>query len=121
MPPIQDAPIEPEVAREMTIEPLVLPPRFEPRIKEADLVDFDKRDQRILLDLSVLEQQNTWLVQAALQWNRDMRRIEAELIRQRLAQAALKWQAGIGRWIVITLGAGTAGAGLTQLFRLVWP
>jgi len=121
MPIPSDAPIEPEVAREMSVEPLRRPARFEPRLKESDLVDFEKRDRRILLDISVLEQQNAWLMTAAEQSNGDLRRIEAELIRQRLSQTALKWQANIGRWIVLTISAGIVAALVTRGLRALWP
>lgn len=113
--------IEPEVAREMSIEPLRRPDKFEPRLKEADMVDFEKRDRRILLDISVLEQQNQWLMTAAETGNRDLRRIEAELIRQRLSQTSLNLQARIGRWIILTAAAGIVAALVTRLFKLLWP
>lgn len=113
--------IEPEIAREMSIEPLKRPDRFEPRLKESDLVDFEKRDRRILLDISVLEQQGQWLIDSALQSNRELMRLEAELIRQRLSQASLNWQARIGRWIILTLCAGVVAASMTRLLRALWP
>lgn len=121
MPAKPDAPIEPEIAREMSIDPLRRPEKFEPRLKEADLVDFEKRDRRILLDLSVLEQQNGWLMEAATSTNHELRRLEAELIRQRISQTALRWQATIGRWIIVTAGAGLVAALIGRVFKSIWP
>lgn len=87
--PIYEIPeerIEPEILALMTIPILkVAPQDFEPHIKEEDLEDenFDKRDRKILLAMSVVTQQQDFIFYAARLNNYYARQQEAVSIRAR--------------------------------------
>jgi len=107
--------IEPEVLREMTIPLIVVDEKddFEAHIKEKDLVDFEERDKKILLAMSVIEQKQDFLIWAVQMQNRNMRHLEAESIRQRhsaetqeVQQKVDSWKWSLIRWIGATIGAG---------------
>jgi hypothetical protein len=106
--------IEEEVSRELTIPLIeVREDEFEAYIKERDLADFNERDKKILLAMSVVEQKQNWLIYAIQIANRQMRHLQAETIRQRkvnekqeLQQKLDGWKWGLIKWIGMTLGAG---------------
>ncbi len=111
---LPDEKIEPEVLREMTIPLLELDPTdFEPYVKAKDLKDFTPRDQKILLAMSIFEQQNEVLLNTALLQNRQMRNLEADAIRRRnkdkeetAERKVDTWRWSLLKWIGATLGAG---------------
>jgi hypothetical protein len=106
--------IEEEVSRELTIPLIeVREDEFEAYIKERDLADFNERDKKILLAMSVVEQKQNWLIYAIQIANRQMRHLQAETIRQRkvnekqeLQQKLDSWKWGLIKWVSMTLGAG---------------
>jgi hypothetical protein len=83
---------------DLTLRRLVLP-NFEPRIKPADLEDFSSRDQRMLLAVSVIEQQLNFLVQQALAVNEHERRIEARLIKMERWRNSLSGPLAVLLWL----------------------
>lgn len=111
--------IEPEIAREMTIEAIEIP-KFEPSIRGEDLQDFGKRDQKMLLSFSVLEQKLNFVVDCFVSQNKHQRYLEAELIRQRKAQTKLNFRSAFTGWIGVTIGAGVIAAIIKKIFELIW-
>jgi hypothetical protein len=115
---VPDERIEEEIARDLTIPLIeVREDEFEAYIKEKDLADFNERDKKILLAMSVVEQKQNWLIYAIQIANRQMRHVQAETIRQRKAsdkkeadEKVNKWQWAVVKWIGMTVGAGLIAA-----------
>ena len=84
---------------DLTLRPLVLP-TFEPRLKPADLEDFSSRDQRLLLAVSIMEQQLNFLVQQAKTVNEHERRIEWRLVKMEHWRNNLSGPMAVAVWIV---------------------
>ena len=83
---VPDENIEPEVLVRMTIPLLkVHAGDFEPHIREEDLEDenFDKRDRKVLLAMSIVTQQQEFIFYAARMNNYYARHMEAAAIRAR--------------------------------------
>src|SRR5438093_1059735 len=74
--------IEQDVLREMTVQ-LITVPEFKPHIKAEDLEDFETRDQKVLLTMSLIEQKLDFTIKCILDLNRGQRQMEAQRIRQR--------------------------------------
>lgn len=117
---------EADVQLEMVIPVLRAPDREKliPVFRGEDLVDFDKRDRRMLEEISILHQENAWQMGALVESNRYLRRLEAEIIRLRLrydrAQAdqtedrlAIK----ILKWVANVAGAGIIAAVVLKLMK----
>jgi hypothetical protein len=90
--------------------PLLKPPEFSPSVPASDIADFNKRDQKLLLGFYVIAQKVDWLIQAAIETNRQQRKFETELIRVRRWKKSLTMRytlySGIAVFIVTTLGSG---------------
>lgn len=122
--------IEDEVARQMTV-PRMEPPNekdFKPFIKPEDIDDFEDRDKRMLLAVSVLEQKLDFIIRWQVSTHRHLRMVEAEGIRHRMAQAArekediktqLRWKILI--WLSAVTGGGVVAAGIKKAFDKLWP
>lgn len=102
-----------------TVVPLMVLPEggFKPFVKAEDLADIDKRDQRVLLAMSVLEQKIDFSLEWAMRTNRYQRRIAAEMSKQNLDQADDRWRWRIVTWIGTSLGAGIIAALINWIFR----
>lgn len=133
--------IEQEVLKEMRTLPLEVPSEncFEPRFKKEDLHELEKRDQRMLENLSTMSQKLDWCIDSLLRINADMRNVEAVNIRERIqqkrredthkeneqtqidAQKRLIWQADLTKWAGATLAAAIVGCvfkfGIDKLFK----
>lgn len=117
---VPDERIEESVLRELTIPLLDFEQAFEPYIREMDVTDFDKRDKRILLALSVLEQKADYSIYCHRMLNFHLRALEAESIRLRRKASELaesesrtKWRWELLRWAGMILGAGV----LTKILK----
>lgn len=98
-PDIPEERFEPEIERRLTI-PKIEIPEFKPFIKEADIADFTKRDQKMLLSMSKFEQMLDHLLRWQQIANGQMRSMQAEMIRRN------GWLWVVTKWIGITVGAG---------------
>jgi len=112
--------IEPEVLREMTVAPLRVPD-FSAHVKEKDLADFDKRDQKMLLTMSVMEQKQDFTIGQLVILNEQVRHQEAEQIRQRRLQTDTNWRLVIVKWVGLTAGAGAVAALIKKFVDVLWP
>ena len=120
IPSVPDEDIPPEIQREMTI-PVMTIPEFKPFIKEEDLEDFEERDKKMLLAMSVLEQRTDFIIHWLNIVNVSQRSIQAEQIRQRNEQrrAGILWS--IFKWATVTLGAGAIAGLAKRAFEKFWP
>lgn len=101
----------------MTIVPLELP-TFEAHVKEKDLDDFEERDQRMLLAMSVIEQKQDFTLSNQQTMNGQLRYLEAELIRQRKAKFNLPRE--ILKWSGMTLSAAVILAMVEELIKMLF-
>lgn len=117
--PDEDAQLDPDIEREMTVPPLHLP-KFSPHIKEEDLEDFVERDKKMLLALSLVEQKQDFALEAAVLTNRQLRHVESELIRLRKTQSGLSFQGKVLKWTGVTAGAGLLAAMFKKAADVIW-
>lgn len=115
-------PLAPDIAEHMTINPLVIPDKFEGVIKEAELPDLNKRDQKTVLAMSELGQWMDFLRGIAILQNQQLRELQAETIRRKLDLSKVKdeqtkvgWQRDFLKWLLVTVGAGLIAAALRWL------
>lgn len=94
--------IEPEILREMTVPPVEVPP-FKPHIRAEDIDDFDERDKKVLLTMSVLEQKQDFSIETLVALSYHLRRLEAELIRYRNSNRKIGWQWEILKWAALII------------------
>ena len=114
--------IDAEIEREMTIKELAVPKDLsEPHLREEHLTDFDKRDQRMLMSMAVLQRQQAFTIETLVKMNQQMRYIEAEQIRQRREQRELNSQGKMIRWVSVTVGAGFIAAFVQIVARKLFP
>lgn len=112
----EDEGFETEVLREMTT-PLLEVPEFRGHIKEEDVADLDRRDRKMLVAMSVIEQKTDFLIRAVRLNNRHQRLMEAESIRARNVQKEINWKFAAFKWIAVTAGAGIVAALISKVFR----
>lgn len=98
-----------EIARELTC-PLMPNPEFKAHIREDELPDFDKRDKRMLLTLSVIEQKLDFSIKWMRIINRHARALEAEQVRARQVAKEINWRFALVKWLAVTGGAGIVAA-----------
>lgn len=115
-----DEKFEPEVLREMTVAPLRVPD-FSAHVKEKDLTDFDKRDQKMLLTISLMEQKQDFTIAQLVIMNEQVRRQEAEQIRQRRQQNDTNWRLVVVKWVGLTAGAGLLATLFKKAVDVLWP
>lgn len=111
---------EPEIERQMTIEPLIVP-KFEAHLREGDLVDLDRRDRRMILALSLMEQKQDFVIAQLVAMNCQLREIEAEQIRQKKSQTEINWRFELFKWASITAAAALLAAALKRGIDQLWP
>lgn len=82
--------MEAEIANEMTILPLDVEQirDAEPRLKEEDVDGLDKRDRKMVFHAAKLEQQQEAVIDILVTMNGQLRRMEANYIRERICTAA---------------------------------
>lgn len=111
--------IEPEILREMRIVEIQIPhdSEFEPKFTEAEAKKFNDRDTEVLKAIKTLELISKWNMRAIVQQNEQLRRMEAEQIRQGKVQSSLKSInkiAQVGKGLLI-LGAGGVATKLGEV------
>ena len=76
---------DPEIEREMRIEPLTVPPDsyFEPKFTEEQMRDIQHENIEVLKIVSRVEQMVRWGTNEIVKMNEHMRRMEAEIIQSR--------------------------------------
>lgn len=124
-PPVE--PAEPEIQKALIIKAdlnIPGPGAFKGYVSEDDLADIAKRDRKMLLALSIIEQYSDWQTQTivnlyahvrvldrnactdrrdAAQAKKELAEALAELAKQKVAKARLKW-------VGVTFGAGLIAA-----------
>lgn len=120
-----------------TLPPIEWPDEeyFRPHIKQEDLVDLGKRDQKLLLAFSVLEQKielavakliessnRSGEVVSRLRKEQESMRQELEVIRAEqktigVGHSKLTWQAELWKWIVMVTGAGIIAGIINAIAR----
>lgn len=97
---------------ELTIQPLKIPD-FRPHISAEDLVDFSKRDQRLLLAVSLIAQKVDFLIEEVQKDNEHKRRFEREIIKTRIWRRRVftRWAglAAAATFIATTFASGLLG------------
>lgn len=123
IPPEPVNPQEPEIAAALTIRPLRIPESFPGYIREGDLKDLAKRDRKVLLAMSILEQWNDWQTEQLEVARQHSIQSEAEIIRLKMKVSALEktqthqgWQWKVLIWLGVAFGAGLISA----LFRFLF-
>lgn len=106
----------PKEVQEAVTLPEMRVPDFQPHVKESDLADFDKRDKKMLLFCSVLEQKADFLIRQVQELNGHARRLEAEMVVTRRKQKEINWSHGVMKWVGVTLAAGLVAAILRAMF-----
>jgi len=105
--------------------PVLKPPEFSPSVPASDIADFNKRDQKLLLGFYVIAQKVDWLIQAAIETNRQQRKFEMELIRVRRWKKSLTMRytlySGIAVFIITTLASGMLGKLAEALIKKLLP
>lgn len=113
----RDEQFPPEIERALTIERMRPPSGgFKPFIKPEDLAGLDKRDQKLLLAFSVLEQKVDFYGSWVERNNHHQRNIEAQIIVAKRAQDKdrLRWQ--VLTWIGTSVIAAAIAAAINKFF-----
>jgi len=97
---------------ELTIQPLKIPD-FKPHVSADDLIDFSKRDQRLLLAVSLIAQKVDFLIGEAQKDNEHKRRFEREIIKTRMWRRRVfaRWGllAAAATFLATTFASGLIG------------
>lgn len=108
--------LEADVQREISIPILRAPDRDKliPVFRAEDLIDLDKRDRRVIEEMSIVHQQFAWVSGALLEANRHLRLLQADLIRLRLRYDRAVLDQTEDRLVIKILkwAANVAGAGI---------
>lgn len=111
---------DPDIANAMASkEPLRVPSPddIKGRIREEDIADLAKRDQKTILTLSVMEQWIDWLVSVVVDQDNSIRQLDAEnarrkidlvKVREQQKEESLKWS--IIKWGTVTIAASMIAA-----------
>lgn len=103
----------------MVVPDLKLPGKneFKGYITEEDIADLARRDRKIILQLSVIEQWTDWQTQTIVDLHTWLKLVDAECARRKIELAKIKvvqdeqgmvWK--VIRWLTITFAAGTVAA-----------
>jgi hypothetical protein len=74
-------------------------PTFSPTIKPEDVDTFSQRDRRLLLGVSVMEQQLGFLCMVAVEGNKHLRMLERRTIRLERWRISISGPLGVVLWI----------------------
>lgn len=84
---------------ELTIPALEVP-NFEPIVRPDEIPGLATRDQRLVLDLSVIKQQMAFVVQAVVAGNNNDRTLECRIARESRWRRRVSGPLGIAGWMI---------------------
>lgn len=104
---------------ETGIESLVVPD-FVGHLREEDLEGMEKRDRRLMLAFSKLDQKQDWAIQQIIAIHRELAQIKADMDAYQKDSEAFKLKAKIVSSIAITFGAGVVAAAATAIVKWIF-
>lgn len=107
------------------IEPLWIPKEFAGYVKEEDVKGLDKRDKRILIGLSVIEQWQNWVIDVVVKQHKQINYLEDFILRQKtdnetkikaIQEKPRRLTYNIVKWIGVCMGSAI----MVEVVRLIF-
>ena len=104
---------------EASTEPLIVP-EFVGHLREEDLEGLDKRDRRLMLAFSKLDQKQDWAIKQIVAMNLEVTRLKDDMEAYQKDSESFKLKAKIVSGIAVTFGAGLVAAAATAIVKWVF-